>query len=88
MEIRDLNADDVDAFLFEHLAEIAAVNRAAAQGCDESAPEQYLPLRIESGLPGGNSFKAKQGGRAYVPLVWSQSAYLEASRSVIARSIE
>jgi hypothetical protein len=81
-----IESDALDPALFYHLSEIAAEawHKAVASWCGR----HRLPLRFKSRAYHNSPRKAGQTGRAYVPLVWGQSASLESPRPATARSVE
>jgi hypothetical protein len=80
-----VESDALDPALFHHLSEIAAEawHKSAASWCGR----HRLPLRFKSRCQ-NSPRKASQRGRAYVPLVWGQSASLESPPPAMARSVE
>ena len=81
-----IESDALDPALFHHLSEIAAEawHKSVASWCGRHS----LPLRFKSCTRQNSPRKASQRGRAYVPLVWGQSASLEPSRPAMAPSGE
>jgi UDP-GlcNAc:undecaprenyl-phosphate GlcNAc-1-phosphate transferase len=81
-----IEIEALDPALFHHLSEIAAEawQKSAASWCRRHG----LPLRFKSSVHQDSPRKGRQRARAYVPLVWGQSASLEPPRSAMARSGE
>ena len=76
----------LDPALFYHLSEIATEvwHKAVTSWCGH----HRLPLRFTSRACQSSPRKANQRSRAYVPLVWGQSASLESAPPAIARPVD
>jgi len=81
-----IETDALDPNLFHHLSEIAAEawHKSAASWCGRHS----LPLRFKSCARQDSPRKARQRSRAYVPLVWGQSASLVSPPPAMTRSVE
>jgi UDP-GlcNAc:undecaprenyl-phosphate/decaprenyl-phosphate GlcNAc-1-phosphate transferase len=81
-----IESDGLDPALFHHLSDIAAEawHKSATSWCGRHG----LPLSFKSCAYHNSDGKARQKGRAYVPLVWGQSASLESPRPAMPRSVE
>jgi UDP-GlcNAc:undecaprenyl-phosphate GlcNAc-1-phosphate transferase len=81
-----IESDTLDPTLFHHLSEIAteAWHKSAASWCGRHGLALLFKSRAYQGIPR----KAGQRDRAYVPLVWGQSASLEPPPPAMPRSAE
>jgi hypothetical protein len=81
-----IESDALNPSLFYHLSDIVAEawHNAVASWCKRHC----LPLRFNSRAFHNSARRMSQAGRAYVPLVWGQSASLQSPRPAIAGSVE